>query len=347
MGLGTQFAIFIAIRAFDEAAVNIFVETALLSSIGLSVSKAGNNFRTIRQVTATRRPGEEWHTSGVKFVLALCVVVIASRLGASTVPLGAVLVGAGIGTFHNRVYRGFLARDGWSGALYAFLGTVHYALVYLGLKMGGVDTGQILEGGLLATLIAGALCVYLLGRRSDAKLGLGELAYTYAYPLTTYALLPIVPTSDRWWFFMGAKVTDGLSVIGAYIYQPALFNMEAARRAQWYRVAARWLLAVALISSAGAGAWLFESHDMAKWGAAWAALAGIAVAGGFQIVAPLAFIRVASTATDGEVARYGVLVCLVPLAIVLASVTFEIGWPGCAAVLLSLWAIHQPRGQLL
>jgi hypothetical protein len=341
-GLGLQFGLLAAVYTFMPSVVDLYIKSLFLSTIGLSVARAGANFATLRQPN----PTEGWQTGDFSNTVARIMIGIAAiALATCSQPADRIPYAAFSGVFfgvaHNAIYRRFLAGTGGGGAVFALFGFAHFAGV-LGLLLVLDGASIFLSTNTTLGIVVVGILVFVGTLRSNLVLALGELTYSYAYPLCIYVASSAFSGSALWLYFVVAKSVDALSILFSFNFQPRFFIASPDTRRQLHQRAKHFfdrafvVIFVALALSAGAGWHL----GLANEHVANAAIQAFVIAFGFFLCSIAAFIFVCAARNDLNVLAYGLAVSLIPVVLLRAIGASASGMTGCLAALFAIWLIN-------
>jgi hypothetical protein len=314
-----------------------------LSAIGLSVTKAGANFKTIRGDVQHPIP----HVSPREALLLVNRVVLGTSAIALAAALGsnatyAAFAGVVFGAIHNVVYKAFLGQTNLGSFVFSFFGLAHFTAVLVLLLLSTKALGGSILLGVIGLVMALFGFVWVL--RAETTLALGELAYSYAYPLFAYAISTQYAGLALWAYFLAIKVIDSCSLLVSFVFQPWFFSLTVEQRRMAYvRVsellnwAALAIFLVVTIVSLTSIADLFPDAE----GVVNTIVTGFGAAAAFLLISIFAFMLVARAPKPSTVLWYGSALLVLPVGIflVLASVGADPLW-GLAGALLVTWLLH-------
>jgi hypothetical protein len=339
VGLALQFFVLLIVYWRLPDLVNAYVESLFLSTIGLSVTKAGANFATLRGASYVQRKekGER-----AVLVLAARITLGGSAIGLATlfaasseVPYAA-FPGILLGLAHNSIYRGFLSGSKSATVGFALFGFVHFGFV-LGVLLLSRASLPHFDPKILAATAVLSLLFFAYVSEGNVALGIAELAYAYAYPLFIYVASSGFSAGPLWTYFFVAKLVDAASMLVSFLFQPWFYrHTEPVRRSLMSR--ARTLQDRAFLFNLGLIALTvgFSSSLRPEYETVFAALCGFSVAFSFLLTSIGGYMFVTTARDTSWILAYGFALSLLPLAFFLFLSAN--GFPG-AAFLSALSAV--------
>jgi hypothetical protein len=351
LGIASQAGLLLLVYWRAPALVDVYVETLFLSTIAFSVAKAGANFASTRERLSAPESGMpgKFHAGiyGARMLLGVAAILVAALLRpAHEIPLAAFL-GVAFGASHNIVYRRFLAGSSIGSLFVAFFGFAHFAAV-LGLLL-LVDASLATPGAATVLAIAfGSIILFIALLRSNVVLMLGELAYSYAYPLLAYVVSAMFVGPALMLYFLVVKVLDAASMLLSFVLQPHFYTMSEEDRDRFvHRIRPLfegvWFLAL-LVAGIAAALSVSVGNEIAL-----AAVYGFAVASAFLACSLAGFILVSRAKSEWTILTYGIALCLLPVGLFASLAGTRLEAFGCLAAVLAIWVInyqsrwHRPR----
>jgi hypothetical protein len=341
-GLGLQFVLLFAVYALIPSVVDLYIRSLFLSTIGMSVARAGANFATLRESDPIDgRLAGGFASATVRTMLGIAAIVAATLFQPAYQMPYAAFLGVLFGIAHNVIYRRFLTGKGAGGVVFAFFGVAHFAgvlsllLVSSGAQIALTTTAAIAMVGVAAIAFASTL-------RSKMALTIGELSYSYAYPLCIYVASSVFSGAALWFYFVLAKAIDAVSILFSFNFQPRFYT--ASPEVRWHmqqRVKYFFDRAfVAMLVAVGLAAVAVWHLRLDREEIGWAAIQASAIAFSFFLCGIGAFIFVCVAQRDLDVLAYGVAVSLLPVFLWFAFSAIASTMIGCVAAVLAVWLIN-------
>jgi hypothetical protein len=348
IGLGLQFGLLLLVYWRMPTLINLYIESLFLSGIGLSVTKAGANFATLR----ARAPLERYTRESFRLVLPIVRVL----LGASAISLAALsrttpevpyaaFLGLLLGLVHNHVYKRFLSGSYVGNLAFAFFGFAHFGSVLSFLLLSAASFKNI-QGEAVVALGVACIAAFTYVLRANVALALGELAYSYAYPFLIYVVSIGFSGTALWFYFVAAKIVDAISILVSFVFQPRFYRKSREEQGRAARRAKRlfdrgFFLMLPGIAAVVAADWHSGLRDVEGL---IPVSYGLTLAFAFLLSSIGAYIFVSIVDSNWKILAYGVALSVLPVSLFFWIEDSGYRAIGYVAALLAIWSINQVSG---
>ncbi len=343
LAMAAQFGVLLVAYWQFRDTLDLYINSLFLSTIGLTVTKAGANFVALRAPTATGAAisARLSPTIGLaRIAMGLAATLLATQIqGVSHVALAAFM-GVAFGLAHNEAYAAFLRGTRFGDIAISLFGFAHFACVLTVLVT--FDTSYpVPQGVSIILVLALAVALFLRLLHSVASLAIGELAYSYAYPLFVYSAASGLAGHALWLYFLITKIVDAASILLFFVFQPRFFKMStpgrqllAAKLSRAFSWATLALIALAIVLIAMLSGVQYEHI-------ANAAIVGLSISVMFMLTAIGGFMLVCMTESVRIIMLYGVALLVGPLVGLAGLEAVGMAAFGPMAGLAVVWCINQ------